>query len=292
MESEFRHLEISGDGMTETTDTRVGFKSIEPQSTAMTPRNASLDGLPAELKALILHSTPNIAALQTLVQSSPLYHRVYLDERKVILSAVLLRDIGPQVLPDALAVHKASQIGFDGSGLRKDSVKSFISQYKAERDSSLPATYDSLDIETLESLSRLQSVVTKITSDFCKATLSVHPVTGERIQPHGDLSTNEKRRIYRALYRFELFRALFTEPLDIQIPLEFRWCFDSMDQNLLFLSIFKVWEIEEVACVRDYIIRRHTEILRESSSELLKLRPNKDLHDGGCFFYLLRLSVT
>lgn len=278
--------------MTETADTRAGFKPIEPQSTAATPGNASLDSLPAELKASILHSAPNISTLQTLVRSSPLYHKVYLDKRKVILSAVLLRDIGPQVLPDALAVHKASQIGFDGSGLRKDNVKSFISQYKAERGSSSPATCDSLDIGTLESLSRLQSVVTRITFDFCKATLSVHSVTRERIQPHGDLSINEKRRIYRALYRFELFRALFTEPGGIQIPPESRRCFDSMDQSLLFLSIFKVWEVEEVACVRDYIIRRHTEILRENSSELSKLCPNKDLHDGECFFCLSRLSVT
>jgi hypothetical protein len=120
MESEISHLEISGDGMTETVDTRAGFKPTEPQSTVATPRNAGLDGLPAELKASILHFAPNISTLQTLVQSSPLYHKVYLDKRKVILSAVLLCDIGLQVLPDALAVHKASQIGFDGSALRKD----------------------------------------------------------------------------------------------------------------------------------------------------------------------------
>lgn len=239
--------------MTETADTRAGFKPTEPKSTAATPRDASIDGLPAELKASILHSAPNIPALQTLVRSSPLYHKVYLDDRKVILSAVLLCDIGPQVLPDALAVHKASQIGFDGSGSRKDSVKSFISQYKAEQGSSSLATCDSLDIGTLESLSRLQSVVFKITSDFCKATLSIHPVTGERIQPHGDLSINEKRRIYRALYRFELFRALFTEPVGIEIPPESRRCFDAMDQSLLFLSVFKGWEVGRsrrwLACV-------------------------------------------
>jgi hypothetical protein len=40
---------------------------------------------------------------------------------------VLLRDIGIEVLPDALAVHKASQIGLGGSAGRMDSVKSFIS---------------------------------------------------------------------------------------------------------------------------------------------------------------------
>jgi hypothetical protein len=132
MESAISHLKISEDRMTETAGTRAGFKPTGPQSTAATARNASLDGLPAELKTSILHSASNTPALQTLVQSSPLYHKVYLDERKVILSTVLLRDIGTEVLPDALAVHKASQIGSYGSSGRKDSVKSFISQYKVE----------------------------------------------------------------------------------------------------------------------------------------------------------------
>jgi hypothetical protein len=135
-------------------------------------------------------------------------------------------------------------------------------------------------------------VVAKITSDFCEATLSVHPVTGERIQPQGDLSINEKRRIYRALYRFELFRALFTKPCGIPMSPESRGYFDPMNKSFLFLSVFKVWEVEELACVHDYIIRRHTEILRESSSELSRLRPNKDLQDRECFFYPSRLSVT
>ncbi len=141
--------------MTKRADISAGFKPAEAQSVAATARNASLDGLPAELKISILRSAPNIPALQTLVRSSPLYHKFYLDKRKVILSAVLLRDIGTEILPDALAAHKASQIGFYESVGRKDSVQSFISQYRAERGSTSPATCDSLDIMALESLSRL-----------------------------------------------------------------------------------------------------------------------------------------
>jgi hypothetical protein len=271
----------SEDNMTETADTSTGwFNPTMPQSTAMTPRNASLEGVPAEIKKLILHSAPNILALQTLVRSSPLYHKVYLDERKAILSAVLLRDVGTDVLPDALAVHKAFQIGFDEpGGRRKDAVKSFILQYNAERCSSSPAICDSLDIQTLESLSRLQGLVAKITFDFCEATLSIHPVTGERIKSHGDLSPNEKRRIYRALYRFELYRAFFDPPFDVRIPIGSDYHFDSMDKSFDFLHIFKVWEVEELACVRDYINRRHTEFLQESSSELSILRPKKDFNN-------------
>lgn len=111
----------------------------------------------------------------------------------------------------------------------------------------------------------------------------------ERSQSYGDLSGNEKRRIYRALYRFELFRALFAEPRDIRISPEARGCFDAIDQSLLFLSIFKTWEVEELACVRDYITRRHTDFFRESFSELSKLCPNKDLNDGKYFLSSLTI---
>ena len=205
---------------------------------------------------------------------------------------MLVRDIGQEVLTDALAVHEASQIGFNEPVGRNAGVKSFISQYKVGRGSSSSAICDSLDIRTLESLSRLQSVVTEITSDFCETTLSVHPVTGERVQSLGDLSSNEKRRIYRSLYRFELFRALFIEPFDAQIPLESRERFDALDKSLLFLSVFKHWEVEELACVRDYMIRRYLGILQESSSKLSKLFPNKNLNDGGCFFHLSQCEST
>lgn len=174
-----RCLEALGAGVThnhcaldlvfhETADTSAGFKPAEPQPTVATSRNASLNGLPAKLKTLILHSAPNIPALQALVRSSPLYHKVYLDKRKVILSAVLLRDIGTEILPDALAVYKTSQIELDESGRRKDSVQSFISQYKAERGSASLTTCNSLDIRTLGSLSCLQSVVAKQHSIFAR----------------------------------------------------------------------------------------------------------------------------
>jgi len=288
MECAIKHLKISADGTTKTTNTSASFKRIEPQVITSTPSSASIDGLPAELKKLILQSSPDIISMKMLARLSPSYSTIYLNERKAILPEVLLRDIGTDVLPDALAVHKAFQIGFDGSVGRKDGVKLFLSEYKAERSSLSQAMYDSLDTQTLESLSHLQSVVAKIASDFCKTTLSTHPVTGEMIQPHEGLSRNEKRRIYRALYRFEMFIALFTVPRGAEVPLGCDYYFDAINQSFLFLHIFQIWEVEELACVRDYLIRRYTEIIQECSSELLQIRPKKDLNDSWCSLHLIQ----
>jgi hypothetical protein len=106
--------------------------------------------------------------------------------------------------------------------------------------------------------------------------LTVHPVTGERTQSRQSLSPKEQRRIHRALYRFELFRNLFIIPYGIDIRFEFRHLFDAMDQNFLFLHVFKVWEVEELACVRGHIIGRHAEFLQESGPELSKIYPSKE----------------
>jgi hypothetical protein len=69
--------------------------------------NGCLDGLPIEIKVLILQHIPNMTTLQALVKSSHLYDEAYKSQRQLILSTILLRDIGVEVLADALAVQDA-----------------------------------------------------------------------------------------------------------------------------------------------------------------------------------------
>jgi hypothetical protein len=174
----------------------VGHK----ESGALEPSSTTLEGLPTELKTLILQSSPNLAVLRNLTRSSPVYRTIYLRERQTILPMVQLRDvrddIGAYVLPDALAVHKAFQIGFKDSEEREVPVGSlislnkarlpvegFISWYKAERTSPTPISWDALDAQTIESLSNLHHLVREITLDFCQDVYFVHPVTGEKYPP-------------------------------------------------------------------------------------------------------------
>ena len=117
---------ISEIGTTVIPYTKASLEPAEPYLAATTMQKVNLDGLPAELKKKILRAAPNISALQNLARSSPLYYKIYVDERKVILPPVLLRDIGEENFPDALAVYKASQVEFDKSEGRIDRVKSFL----------------------------------------------------------------------------------------------------------------------------------------------------------------------
>ena len=208
------------------------------------------------------------------------------EKERVELREVVRREIGQPGLFDAGLVQDVSQLTWSTEGRRRELYCLVTGHSQMSRDSeSPPLLYNESGLEYFKALHRRHAVVTQITSDFCEATLSVHPVTGERIQPHRELSTNEKRRIHRALYRFELFRVLFTEPTNTEDYPKDEWYFTALEQSLLYLHCFRVWEIEELACVRDYMIRRYTEILQECSSELSKLYPNKDFDSRRCFSY-------
>lgn len=63
-----------------------------------------LDGLPMELKAAILAFSCDFDSLQALAHTSPLFFYAYVGARELILSTVVIREIHPDVLPDALAV--------------------------------------------------------------------------------------------------------------------------------------------------------------------------------------------
>ena len=56
---------------------------------------------------------PDMSTLQALISASPSYLRAYQSQRYSILSSILLRDIHPDVLFDALAIVDALKLPRD-----------------------------------------------------------------------------------------------------------------------------------------------------------------------------------
>lgn len=131
-----------------------------------------------------------------------------------------------------------------------------------------------LEPKTKKALSEFHLSVIDATKDFCDYALSTHPVTGQSLYQSTLLSPHEIRRIHRAFYRYELFTVFFHEEdfdLDGARFASERDSIGSLDKSFLFLALFNVWEVEELACVRDYITRRYAELCEECKSELQKL---------------------
>ena len=267
---------------------KVPKSKVDPDEVVSRPRQdqkeqavaqrAGLEDVAVEIQQAILHHMPDMHTLQALITASPSYLRSYQSQCHAIMSSILVRDIHPDVLFDALAVVDAPNLprNYDDYVPK---LKVFVAQYRTTRNSQV-VPLEPLDPGTRDILWKFHQSVLDVTKDFVDHTLSVHPITGESLNDHRPLSPNEVRRIHRAFYRYELFTVLFREPKmshhDGRLRLRDHGrraalpalqrnsirSLDSNDKSWLFLAQFNAWEVEEIACIRDYITYRYGELYR------------------------------
>ena len=253
------------------------------------PPKASLEGLPLEIQSAVLLNIRDIASLENLIHASPTCHSAYLSQRHAILNRVLFNSIPPDVLYDAISAITSSKTLTSDLEDRVVRVKAFLSEYKQNRDSW--ASPEHLDWASASRLARLQNQVQHATEDLCQTAISSYPFTGIQAEHYEPLSSDESRRFYRAFYRFDLFCTLFRNwktPLD-EADLSdgslqdegSTYELDPMEMSLRFFSLFTPWEVEELACVRDYLYNYYRRMLREYEPDLRERKPEYDISEDG-----------
>ena len=253
------------------------------------PLKAGLESLPPEIQSAVLLNIRDIASLKALIHASPRYHSAYLSQRNAILKRVLFNSIHPDVLYDAFFAVRSTSTLTSNLQDRTARVKSFLSEYKDKRDEWTPPEH--LDLESLSKLARLQNQVQHATDDLCQKAFSCHAFAGKLVGHGEQLSPNEIRRFYRAFYRFEIFCRLFRDwdlPLAEQkssdAPYRARGStpeLDSMEKSSRFLGLFNPWEVEELACVRDYFCSYYRHMLQKFEPDLRETHPNLDISEDG-----------
>ena len=232
------------------------------------PQSASLEGLPVELKWIILQNLPCLPSLNAVVHASPSYHKAYMARRQYIFAEVVSQDIGQDMLFEASAVARSLRIN------SKDAieVRAFVKDYFITRLVPAPISLGGLSLPDLITFSQFQYVVRFAVKDFCQATLSKHPLNRKEQEYIAPLSTNEARRISRAFYRFETYCTIFSQK---------RWK-RKLGSGMchLFLHQFPPWELEEIACVRDYIIDRYAHMFARHEHELVQQSQQRTLEDS------------
>ncbi|KAF7952215.1 uncharacterized protein EAE97_001712 [Botrytis byssoidea] len=233
---------------------------------------AKLDDLPQELKELILCAAPDIATLECLAHSSPLFHGAYVNRREDIFLTVLSTEIPPDILHEARFVARATSIE-RGSTWFND-VKQLLADYDKGIDDSFP-----LNITLTETIyiSRFLPALRDVSMAFFRSTLSHHPLTRDKMNP--PLPTQaEMCRVQRSILRMETFSILFSER-ECRPSYRPSWSSPLEALNNLFFSRFELWEVEEIKCMRDFFYRQYNTIFRESSTELRKLFVWQEYHD-------------
>ena len=253
------------------------------------PSMATLERLPTEIQLTILLNIGDIASLKSLVRASPRYHSAYLSQRHAILERVLFNSIHPEVLYDAFSAIDSAKIKTSDRKDRAARVRTYLSDYRHTRDTWVPPEH--LDLETLYGLARLQNHVQHSTQDLYRVASSSHPFPGTQMMHSEELSVNESRRFYRAFYRFDIFCNLFrnwkTPPADELLSKasnrhpENPFVLEPLEKSSRFLSLFNPWEVEELACVRDYFSNYYRRMLRKFEPDLLEWSPNLDLSEDG-----------
>lgn len=264
---------------------------------------AGLEGLPFEIQSAVLLNIRDIASLKNLIHASPTCHSAYLSQRHAILKRVLFNSIPPDVLYDAFSAIASSRTLTSNVEDRVARVKAFLSEYNENRDTWTSPEH--LDLDIVSRLARLHNQVQHATKDLCQLAVSSHPF-GNQAEQCELLSVNESRRFYRAFYRFEIFCTLFRNwknPSDDEslsdASLEDEdstYEIDSMEKSSRFLSLFSPWEVEELACVRDYLYNYYRRMLLKYEPDLRERNPNLDLSEDGPWLeenieYLMALSL-
>ena len=267
----------------------------EDQKGQAVTQRAGLEDVAVEIQQAILHHMPDMHTLQALISASPCYLRSYQSQRHAIMSSILVRDIHPDVLFDALAIVDALKLPRNYEDY-VPKLKVFVAQYMATRNSPVVAL-EPLDPGTRDILWKFHQSVLDVTKDFFDHAMLLHPITGESSNHHRPLSPNEVRRIHRAFYRYELFTVLFRKPELSRRDERLRRrdherraarpalqrdsirSLDSNDMSWLFLTHFNTWEVEEIGCIRDYLTYRYSELYKVLALDFRE-RTGREYHYG------------
>lgn len=233
-----------------------------------TPEHASLQGLPFDLKIAVLQFLPGILALKSLVIASKEYFAVYRDERQLILSSILRSELPPAILFEAISVQDARGLP---PGKDKEAITSFLNQYKIKR--STRPDINTVTLESLISISRTHYLIEAVANDYATSIVVTNPRTGKTEGSPLPISHNEERRLHRALYRVELFCSLFENfnryGEQVQaLPSSF--FFDS-EMARIFLALFSPWQVEEITCIRNWVVHYYARVLIRRKREVYEL---------------------
>ncbi|KAI1367928.1 hypothetical protein F5Y08DRAFT_297323 [Xylaria arbuscula] len=263
--------------------------------TKKTPNScySRLEGLPAELKILILSSAPDLPTLNALVRSSPILHAQYLQSRNRILRACLGRELDGLFI-DAYAFERSRPSRF-GKFRRNQDIIHFLDEYRSWLSvPAEPPTIESLHPDSIKWMVRYHlsiarplvrlysswalswlkkeassSISQQKASSSKEAEVAEAPGTTQDNQ-HVELSRSEEIRLLQALYRYETYHHLFGENSS-----ERYGSFMPHVVNEMFLCQFDPWDVEAFGCIDMFVRSKYEELF-----DLVKV----DLHPDNIKF--------
>lgn len=240
----------------------ASYPSNQHQSTltlskAQATQATCFEDLPVEIKTMILSAAPDMKSLLSIINASPAYYRAYSGAKKQVLTAVALGGLIKHQLDflDPLTATRAAQIVQSNvmDDDYDDKAKSFLRQWQQAGSHPSP-TPTNLEIDECLALIRMQYLVTLVTQSFFEVVISADFGATQGLD-HRKLSTSERYRIHRALYRWEIYSQISGYPyVFMELPMSYpvQGLAGAKQQAEVFLSHLPWQEVEELGTIYGY----------------------------------------
>ncbi|KAL8767353.1 MAG: hypothetical protein Q9209_006116 [Squamulea sp. 1 TL-2023] len=239
-----------------------------------------------------------IPALMSLLRASPRFYQVFRSRREYLVTQLALNHFHPQILDDVMGLASALQLSRPAD---RKSVHEYLSK---PGSSQLHHRPPAIALSAAVPFCKVAETISWFVEDYRHSTLELLAKLGkdmELVQDphilHAGLSVIEKCRLQRAFCRFETFCCLFVALKDADTQLRPNHTYET--QSRWFLREFTPDEVEEIASIRDYLIRRlwHTieaveedAMVGEITEQVRKLGKDCSPHDWFSFHAKLKHS--
>lgn len=216
--------------------------------------------MPLHLLVIILSRLNDMQTLGSAILSNSLFYAAYKDDPKIIVRSVIRRQIPTYLLRYAANAHQASRVDrqdkwammrLNGWDMREGPLHEWLARWEQDPTSASAAV--------AASLSKTHRVIRYYCQRFFRDTV---PFVSELYGPlssHAEFrepSRAERYRVYRALYRFQIYCNLgFRNEQDLQPSPEWAKDFRHGREATIF-GAFSPWVNEQLACLHDYLERR------------------------------------
>lgn len=251
-----------------------------------------LENMPVEVGALILEKLPDMNSIWATIQASPHLHCVFREYREHILPIIILRDIGPDLMVDALAALNSSRFTtiqkVDGEdvelpirGPSKTQTWKWIDSYYLTRSGVMRWVEGYLDEYEMGIWEEWKESHQVEDSDNVPRSEDILPLweLHKNVKLMADLYVQETLPVFTQCFRFDdespkpqipytlkdtsiierqrIFRGIYRFVIfgNLFAPTtEVIWSQDELCEK--FLCRFQGWEVEEISCIYDFIADR------------------------------------
>jgi hypothetical protein len=228
--------------------------------------STNLFSLSTELICLILQSVHSGRDLYAFLQASSLVYRAFTTSKDSILWHLAQSSMFPDVLVLAVTAVKLRNADFalDETEMKFQQVSALAGETLLGGHGTSLLPRELMSSADLTKLRQLQSAVEYFIHEYCSQELP--GLFNSSTTPASDLSSTELVRLQRALYRYDICQTIWYGP---HRPLDL-WHGRAWIAAPALLSRIECWEVDEVACIWQYMRKRLEIIFDRLGQELFE----------------------